>query len=148
MTNRQWLLEKMQNMSDETFAEIIVKLDGYKRCEFCNLDKGIDNCRISDCLIGITDWLKAEHKEPIKLSDTERVILENMDENYKWIARDDDTGHLHIYIEKPIRIGKEKYWSVDMDDDYKAISFYDNLFKFIKGDDNKPYNIEELLKGE
>lgn len=145
MTNRQWLLEQMQNMSDEEIGDFISECvcKQIKCHDFCEYKYPYRPCK--SCKL---EWLKQEHKEKPKLSDAERVILENIDKEYMWIARDEDTGHLHIYIEKPIRVGKEKYWSVNMDDDYKTISFYDNLFKFIKGDDNKPYNIEELLKGE
>ena len=82
MTNRQWLLEQMQNMSDEELAESTELrafiCDKIKYCDADNSD-GCKKCKL--------DWLKAEHKEKTKLSDAERVILENVSEDYKWIAR-------------------------------------------------------------
>ena len=129
MTNRQWLLEQMQNMSDEELANHV---------ECCRIDEiqCYGNC--STCKI---DWLKSEHKEPIKLSDAERVILENIDKNYKWIARDKSGAQLKVYTEKPIK--KDHYWHSTI---YKYITPFNHLFQFIKWEDTEAYNIEELLK--
>lgn len=84
MTNKQWLIKEIQNMSDEELAKF---LNGSE--EFCNIINPEDDCYSEgdgcpNCKI---HWLKSEHKEPIKLSDAERVILENVPEDYKWIAR-------------------------------------------------------------
>lgn len=144
MTNKQFLINQIENMNNEKLAEIIVQLDDYKRCEFCNFDKGLDNCRISDCLIGITEWLKAEHKEPIKLSEAERVILENLDKEYTYIARDEN-GHLFIFEIPPVKV--DRRWYCDVTNVYvSSFTMFDYLFKFIKWEDTEPYNIEELLK--
>ena len=34
------------------------------------------------------EWLNEEYKEPIKLTEAERVILKNMSEDFRYIARD------------------------------------------------------------
>lgn len=80
-----------------------------------------------------------ERKE-IKLTNVERIILENIRKEYKWIARNIN-GYLFAYDEKPI---KEKYsWNYK----YNIYDFpFDNLFQFIQWDDDEPYSIEELLK--
>lgn len=57
MTNRQWLLEQMQNMSDEEFKEMIAK-----SIKFFPADTDI------------LDWLKAEHKALNILQETKMVI--------------------------------------------------------------------------
>ena len=134
MTNRQWLLEQMQNMSDEEFNEKLC-LDcaewepSYKKCTTLKCEK----CRLN--------WLKSEH---IKLSDAERVILENVDEKRKWIARS-GVGSLQVFTNRPTK--SNMMW---MDKEgYDFLGPLNHLFQFIKWEDENPYNIEELLvKGE
>ena len=140
MTNREWLLNKMQNMSDEELAEAIKVPDEMDRVTNCSLQE----CeQFEDCNVCVAKWLKEEHKEPTKLSDAERVILENVDEKFNYICRDRD-GDLYIYVEKPIR--RTSNW----DDGIVANEFccYGHLFQFIKWENEQPYSIEELLKGE
>ena len=95
MTTREWLLNKMQNMSDEEIAEKFAD----DRCFICNF-RG--NCGGKSCKDGIEAWLKQEHKEKITLSEAERIILENIDKDYKWIARDEG-GRIDIYVDKPTK---------------------------------------------
>lgn len=132
MTNRQWLLNQMQNMSDEELARMI---DCHSLDEvMCDGRKCDDSCK--------AEWLKKEHK--IKLSDAERVILENIDKKYKWIVRF-YCGRLFLAndMQKPYKDddGDWRCYGVELD-------FYDHLFQFIKWEDTQAYNIEELLKGE
>ncbi len=101
MTNREWLMKKMQNMSDEELGRIL-DLSEYIReeCEdCCNTDTTCDKCNAC--------WLKAEHKENPKLNEAERVILENVPKEYKWIARD-KSKRIFLYLEKPFKA--EKVW--------------------------------------
>ena len=86
-----------------------------------------------------------ERKEPIKLSDDEKVILRNIPKNYKWIARDEDEMLL-IFTGKPIK--KDYYWKCKDEDDKCFIYLFDHLFQSIKWEDEEPYFIEDLLKGE
>ena len=137
MTNRQWLLEQMQNMSDEEFA--YNAHDCVCDHSRCKTGRACMECKL--------DWLKSEHKEPIKLSDAERVILENIDKEYKWIARDGVEGVLWTFAEKPIK--NNKWWTNVSN--YKigvSLNLFNHLFQFIKWEDEEAYNIEELLKGE
>ena len=96
MTNRKWLLNKMQNMSDE---ELAVFLDS--PYAFLKIKR-------TEC---ISNWLKSKHKKPITLSEVERIILENIDKEYKWIARDNDNA-VFIYKGKPFRRFRDK-WNSD-----------------------------------
>ena len=140
MTNREWLLNKMQNMSDEEFGEVIFipkKMEEEKCKDF--------SCHGGICSVCKLDWLKAEHKEKITLSETERIILENIDKNYKWIARDEN-NYLYVYENKPTR--EESRWKNNGIDLYEDIFVFNHLFQFITWNDSEPYNIAELLKGE
>ena len=90
-------------------------------------------------------WERKEPKEKPKLTEDEKVILRNIDKEYKWIARDDD-GLLCVYKEKPT---KDDYdgWN-DSAFSFASLWAFDNLFQFIKWEDDEPYSIEELLKGK
>ena len=86
-----------------------------------------------------------ERKEKPKLTDDEKVILRNIDKNYKWIARDKN-GRLFLYIEKErITKGGDRWHT---DGDFLDFHMFDNLFQSIKWEDEEPYFIEDLLKGE
>ena len=82
-----------------------------------------------------------ERKETPKLTEDEKVVLRNIDKDYKWIARD-LTGMVYIFIERP-----EKGQAIWYGCGQPMIPFY-HLFQFIKWEDEEPYSIEELLKGE
>lgn len=129
MTNREWLLNKMQNMSDEELAEIIeCRVISEIQCgdKACN-----ESCKVN--------WLREEYK--ITLSEAERIILENIDKEYKWIARD-KFGDLYVCDVKPEK--EDTDWcSISKSNEFYC---YSHLFQFITWEDSEPYNIEELLK--
>ena len=82
-----------------------------------------------------------ERKEKPQLTEDEKVILRNLPKKYKWIARD-KSDWIFLYKEKPIKL--KISWSGCM---YTTLPFK-HLFQFIKWEDDEPYSIEELLKGE
>lgn len=92
----------------------------------------------------LVNWLEEEYKEPIKLSEDEKVILRNIDKKYKWIARDKN-GRLYVYKERPLKA--HTMWRND-DSGGMHMVLFNHLFQFIKWEDEEPYNIEELLKDE
>lgn len=82
-----------------------------------------------------------ERKEFPKLSDDERVILRNIDKEYKWIVRS-LYGSIWVYRCKP---DKDEFgWNGR---DLERLPF-NHLFQFITWEDEEPYKIEDLLKGE
>lgn len=85
----------------------------------------------------LLDWSECEM---IKLNEDEKVILRNMDKNFKWVARDDD-GSLFAYSEKPIK--KEYSWISEV---FLDLGIFNHLFLFIEWSDKEPYLIEDLLK--
>ncbi len=84
-----------------------------------------------------------KRQELPKLSSAERVILDNLDKQYKWIARD-ESEKLFAYYRIP---NKDTTFWRPADIQLTELVF-PNLFKFVKWEDEQPYNIEELLKGE
>ena len=82
-----------------------------------------------------------ERKEKPKPTEDEKVILQNIPKKYKYIARD-KSGLIFLFSKKPSKC--EYSWI-----GYNDIAFpYYHLFEFIKWEDEEPYSIEELLKGE
>lgn len=134
MTNREWLLNKMQNMSHEEFAEIV-------RCGALDTKYAM-KCLGEDCLDCKRNWLKSKHEEPITLSEAERIILENIDKEYCYIARNEN-GNLEVFLGKPRKGGA--IWR-SRGFKYFHITCFNHLFQFITWEDSEPYNIEELLE--
>ena len=139
MTNREWLLNKMQNMSDEELAKYLMVVDEIEEENDCQGTM----CCDPDCTSCVIKWLKSEHKEKITLSEAERVILENIDREYKWVCKCKN-GALIILKNKPIKF--DNMWIHDGNS--KSFNMFNHLFQFITWEDEKAYNIEELLKGE
>lgn len=86
------------------------------------------------------DYLLNEYKKNIKLTYDEYIILKNVYSEHEFISRDKD-DYLYIWKRKPQK--KEKYWSCG--EYFTCLEMFNHLFKFIKWEDEEPYNIQELL---
>ena len=152
--------------SDLKYGNVVETREGIKYLYHCkNSDKFLnldydgflwirnfdENLNIIDCDNGL-DIMKVyedytckellwERKEKPKLTEDEKIILRNLPKEYKWIARD-LSGMVYIFIERP-----EKGQAIWYGCGQPMIPFY-HLFQFIKWEDDEPYLIEELLKGE
>lgn len=111
--------------------------NGLKHKKFCDLDimKVYKDYTLKELL-----W---ERKEKPKLTKDEKVFLRNIDKTFKWITRDEDRT-LSFHSVKP---HKEAYFWSSLEANYVS-DLFPNLFQFIKWEDEEPYSIEELLKGE
>ena len=120
---------------------------------YVNLDDYNEYLKFSNVYLNEFDIMKVykdytckellwERKETPKLNEDEKAILKVLlNEKYKWIARDKNDW-LYVYASKP----------------KKGITIWENtgspmmpfvhLFNFIKWEDEEPYSIEDLLKGE
>lgn len=78
-------------------------------------------------------------KKDIMISDDEYFVLKNINDDYKYIARD-QSRDLYIYSIKPNK--GSKVWSATI---CKNIAFFASLFQFIKWEDEEPYSIKELI---
>ena len=76
------------------------------------------------------------------ITEDERVILKNLDKDYKYIVRDIH-GTLRIYSEKPVKTVTE--WE-NYDAFIHCLDLFPNLFKFITWEDAEPRLIADLLK--
>lgn len=76
-----------------------------------------------------------------ELSEAERVILENVDKEYKWMAKD-ATGEIYLYKEKPVK--SHGVWLLGINKTASMHQFND-LFKMIDADAWEPTLIADLL---
>ena len=84
-----------------------------------------------------------KRKEKPQLTEDEKIILRNIPKQYEWIARDAGDS-LCVYTKRPIKL--MSVWSTD--GWMSPMALFHNLFQFIKWEDEEPYSIEDLLKGE
>ena len=83
--------------------------------------------------------LLSEHKEKPKLADDEISLLKiAFNLGYRWIARDKGMPYCSFFLRKPIYDDNDKKLFCE--------NAFNGMFKFIKMEDDEPYNIEELLK--
>lgn len=75
-----------------------------------------------------------------KLTAEEKIILRNIDDEYKWIARDKD-GELYFYKGKPTK--RIVIWNTN---NYSLGGIFSHLFQFVTWEDDEPYCILDLLE--
>ena len=98
------------------------------------------NSTCSECLKISLLKLLEEYKEPIKLTKFEYEHLKVAKrERFNFIARDGD-GRSFYYKNKPLKSSDE--WIVASKDCCRIL---DSLFKFVKWEDQYPWDIDEIL---
>lgn len=129
----------------EKYSEYIAKTiydcknDDETNCDYCECG---EMCSQLYSVEQIKKWLFEKWKP--HLTKDEKVILRNADKSYKYIARDKG-GQIYIYKQQPEKF--DDVWS-GLGKGYAGFEAFKHLFQFIKFEDEEPYNIEELLKGE
>ena len=78
-----------------------------------------------------------------RINREEYEVLKELDDKWKWIARDSDTS-LWVYKTKPIKCGGSIGWEDPVIDHYHRI--YTDQFNFVRWEDEKPYSIAELVE--
>lgn len=138
-------MKNKEKYCDE-ILEAFVNLDGdngtckFKKRHILKPDECDDiSCR--RCGERTREWLEEEYKEPITLTEDEKVILKNVDKQYTYIARD-KSKNLYVYSEKPLKQGGE--WITQYGNCCELA--FSHLFQFISWEDKEPYLIEDLLR--
>lgn len=93
-------------------------------------------------LVDVINWLLTEHKEPIKLTQAEKHILESINKTFRYIARDrNETLNVFEY-----KLSKDNYgeWVLPLGA-ICTFCLFDKMFNFIKSEDKEPYLIEDIL---
>ena len=112
--------------TDAKICKIFEIQEAYSLSDMLVFDKGLD-------LI----W----ERKP-ELSDVERVILENVDKEYRYIAREGN-NNLYLYSRKPNKF--RKAWASNVPT-FTAMYQFNHLFKMIKWEDEEPTLISDLLE--
>ena len=76
-----------------------------------------------------------------KINKEEYKFLKGLDDKWKWIARDELRNSVYVFYKKPNKYST--YWE-DEDMIYEQID--ENLFQFIKWEDEEPCSIAELIE--
>ena len=110
-------------------------------CKFSNYD-GISN----NCYEKIYVWSESEYVEKPTITSKEMAFLNLILPKYKYIARDNNTNKLFLYIDRPSK--HFTYWLPKLEDSAYELSYrpLDIKFNFIKWEDEEPWSIEDLKK--
>lgn len=133
----------------EEFKLSILKNNVYKVENGVLIIKDVDGFwRKSDISLGTlhsSSLIKLTKNKKIKLTNTERKILEGrLAEEYKWIVKDKD-GEIVFFTDKPFKSYDERSYFSNVGI-WSALRDMVFAFEFISWEDKEPTNIEELLK--
>lgn len=133
--------EKILNFDTDVTADEILSCWLHRITTNSSVNK--HNCSglvCSECLrLSLLNLLE-EYKKPIKLTRFEYKYLKVAKENgYNFIAKDGD-GRLFLYKNKPFKSLDE--WIVASK---VCCRILDSLFKFVKWEDEEPWNIDNIL---
>lgn len=144
MINAEKFRKELLELSNQNIAfavrkenqNAVVRCDSIKRCTDCLFGRG-------RCSVNSTKWLLSEYKEPpVKVSKLEYEFLKwSEKKGHKYIVRD-KINHLFIFKDAPIK--RENCWVPESS--YCPIALFDNLFKFIKQEDEEPRAIKDILE--
>lgn len=94
----------------------------------------------------IDDLKKSRDAQKWKFTEDEKVILGNLSENFKFIARDDD-GNIWIYEKKPHKNisnpSSDKVWQDG--GNFNDFIFYNHLFQCIQWSDTEPCEFRKFI---
>ena len=109
---------------------------------FCSLAFEEDGLRANeDFIIQLHDYFrfyenllngKIEIIKQPKLSQAERVILENLPKEYKWIARDGDNEIVLLTHNNGKRYNENEAWAIYSQTEKEWLRVFNHLFQFIK----------------
>ena len=92
-------------------------------------------------IVAVYELNEVWKREEPTITEDEKAILRNLPDEYKWIARDEDSK-LYFYRDKP-----EKCVDVWMSGRGSIFLYlFNHLFKMVKWEDDEPWKIEDLLK--
>lgn len=87
-------------------------------------------------------WLEEKYDDRYVISKEVKVILENLDSKWKWIA---DTGYgiVAVYDTKPTKVND--FW--EPTHEFETLNMFNQkLFSFFCMNDGEPIRIQELLE--
>lgn len=131
------ITEEGYNFAVSKDRQNIVKGCNGNECENCIFDDNYYGCDFSR-----TKWLLSEYKENIKLTRLEFEMLKWLEkEGYKFIIRNPNDNPM-AYDSKPEKVLHG--WVHG--NRYKLLSSFDELFQFVRREDEEPTSIQDVLK--
>jgi hypothetical protein len=114
-----------------------------RNCRFSRLNNSDDEIIL--CSTRKVKWLLSEYKEPIKLSKLEYDILTYILKNTecRYIARNKSRS-LCVHSCKTVKDTQYGQWTA-VCDKVKSCEVFNNLFPFIKWEDEEPTSIKDVL---
>ena len=139
LNKEKFAKEIIEIVTSDDNGVIAVDIHTKKLCK-CS-GKACDDCLFcGNCRALRNKWANSEYIESIRLTLAEKIILENIRKDIKFIVRDND-NNLYLFIKKPKKENGE--WK------YRIYAFelkaFDGLFQFVKCEDKEPYKIEDIL---
>lgn len=136
MRNVDWYKEELIKMANESN---VVQIDTGFVDRVISGSLGMDTMTARRATQWFVKWLYEEHK--FKLNKWEHLIFKYIIENtkYRYIAQDRDNT-LYIYEDVP-----EKHNTV-WDGKCERLSCFNDLFIFVRWEDEGPRSIEEIIK--
>ena len=111
-------------------------------CEFL----GCEDCKLSgNCNNGLKLWCNEEYIEKPMLTKNEKKFLDIINPKYKYVTKNKN-NILCLSVGIPIRT--ENDWIGVNDCAYISENYFNGLFKFIKWDDEEPWQLDDLKKLE
>lgn len=105
------------------------------------------NCYFGDtdsCDKAIQEWAESEHIERPVISLRDRALLNYLDVNISYIARD-MSGELYVYTDKPRKAIESWISNGEL---FKSLRMLNIDFPMVKWSDEEPWLIEDLKKLE
>lgn len=117
---------------------------GCRNCRFSRLNNS-DGVIIM-CSTRKVKWLLSEYKEPVELTKLEYSILAYILKNTecRYITRN-KSRFLCVHSYKPVKDTKYGHWTA-VCDKVKSCEVFNNLFPFIKWEDEEPTSIKDVLE--
>lgn len=122
-----------------------------------NYKRGLDGCK---CIVAddfewsiddqieyyekrLTELKAQKEKEKWVFTEDEKVILRNLAERYKWIARDDLSNRIYIFVDKPHK--EDGKWINDRGFNYLELRPFQHLFQCIQWTDIQPCEFRKYI---
>ncbi len=107
---------------------------------------GCENCKLADnCNNGLRKWCNEQYIEKPMLTKNEKKFLDIINPKYKYVTKNKN-NILCLSVGIPIRT--ESDWIGVNDCAYISENYFNGLFKFIKWDDEEPWQLDDLKKLE
>lgn len=113
------------------------------KCRDCLIYDAINGCCSSDRLT----WAESEYVERPVISKADRVLLECLKKDRKYLARDEN-GLLYSYIKKPSKYNTLFMWGTGTSGPTRISGCFNADFPMVKWEDDEPWLVEDLLKLE